>query len=416
MNILYLHQYFATPASSTSIRSYVFAKKLVDSGHKVTVITTDAFLENEQPYQISGHVKHYQFDGIEVRAVSSSYSNYMNKYQRIREFVKFSYMAQKIGKKQKNADLIFATSTPLTIGIPAMQLKRKLKIPYIFEVRDLWPEAPIQLGYLSSKPAITLARWLEKKIYQHAEHIIALSPGMAKGVIATSQKADKVSVIPNLADLNLFQDDNVDEHLRHRLIRQLDLEGKFVLTHIGAMGEANGLEHLVEAALHLKRKNIMNVKILIVGNGKTKPRLSAFCEQHALENVQFLDTIKKEEVPTYTSLANVTMTSFLPKPILATNSPNKFFDSLAAGKPIIVNSSGWTRKIVESEGIGYYADPKKPKDLASLLMVLSKHKNELAHMKPKIRSVATKKFSAEKLANDVLAIVSSIDKERSIKK
>ncbi|EUJ30974.1 group 1 glycosyl transferase [Listeria floridensis FSL S10-1187] len=283
MKILYLHQYFATLTSSTAVRSYVFAKHFVEQGHEVVMVTTDSFMKSETAYKEEQGIKYYNIDGIDVRAVASEYSNYMGKSARIKEFLNFMRQAEKVGKQVEDVDIIFATSTPLTIGIPAMRLSKKLKVPFVFEVRDLWPEAPIEMGYIRSKPMIYALKKLEKRIYKKASYIISLSPGMEKGVLDTGISKEKVSVISNLADTELFQDKNIDESLREEIIQKYELQNKFIMTHIGAMGEANGLEYLLRGADILQKQGNDDIAILIVGDGKTKPGLEAYAKEHNLK-------------------------------------------------------------------------------------------------------------------------------------
>ena len=414
MNIIYIHQYFATLSSSTSIRSFIFAKKLVEKNCHVTVITSDAFMKQEIPILTEKGVRHYDIDGIKVLAIKSNYSNSLGKFRRIIEFLKFMIRAYFIGAKLKNNDMIFATSTPLTIGIPAMALSKKLKIPFVFEVRDLWPEAPVQLGYIKNRLVKTSLFWLEKTIYEKAAHIICLSTGMAAGVAKLNIPSEKISVIPNLSDLELFSDKNIQYELRKKRIQDYGLKEKFLLTHIGAMGEANGLDYIINAAKILQTLDKNDtIRIMIVGDGKVKNRLVEQVENDQLTNILFVDMIKKEEVPTYLSMANVTITSFLPKPILATNSPNKFFDSMAAGIPIIVNSSGWTKEVVERYGIGYYVDPYHPYQLAELLLDLSTQKEKLAMMKEKIKIIAHENYDKELLSDRFFTILKSTAKSTS---
>lgn len=415
LNILYLHQYFATLSSSTSIRSFIFSQKLVENGHQVTVITTDAFMKQEEPYKITGDVKYYHIEGVEILAVHSDYSNFLGKKARIIEFLKFMRKAERVGKTLPNIDLIFATSTPLTIGITAMGLSKKLKVPFVFEVRDLWPEAPIQMGYIKSKPLQHILRRMEKRIYEKAAHIVCLSPGMADGVRLSGISEDKISVIPNLADLELFTDENINYSLKQEIKEKWNLENQFIISHIGAMGEANGLHYLLDAAERISKQNVPDIQFLIVGSGKTKPELVSECERRNIQNVIFLDMIEKRDVPTYLDLAHITITSFLPKPILATNSPNKFFDALAAGKPIIVNSDGWTREIVEKHKIGYYVDARNPQQLADLLIELKDNKETLRGLKKEIKAVAEAEFSARRAAKDLLGILEQVAMKRGQK-
>ena len=187
--ILYIHQYFRTPEDGGGIRSYLFAKHLVSKGYEVNMITTDQ-KEKFSGWRVS------DVDGIRVHKCSVVYNNSMSFTSRIIAFFKFMVLARKRVVKV-GGDMVFATSTPLTVAIPGMYAKKKLKIPFVFEVRDLWPELPIDMGYLNNLILKKLALWLEKKAYTEANHIIALSPGMRDGVLkATPEK--NVTTITNI--------------------------------------------------------------------------------------------------------------------------------------------------------------------------------------------------------------------------
>lgn len=412
MKIIYLHQYFATRNSITSTRSYEIAKKLVSKGHEVCVITTDTFLINEIPYKEEKGVKYFLVDGIEIRAKNNNYSNYMGTYQRVKSFLSFMNGAYKIGKKMKNVDILFSTSTPLTIAIPTMRLKQKLKIPYVFEVRDLWPEAPRQMEVIKSSLIFKVLKQLEKKTYKRADHIIGLSPGMVEGIAEYVAK-DKITMIPNMSDIDLFQNTTFSNKEKERVLKKYKLEGKFVLSHIGAMGEANGLEFLIDAATILKERGETNVVIAIGGDGKMKPRLEKMCQERKLENVIFYGYIPRKNIPIMTSMSHITMTSFKNLPILETNSPNKFFDSLAAGKPIIVNSSGWTKSIVEENEIGFYVNPQIPGELSDLLVKLQYRRNELSSLEEKIKKIAKRDYNADSLSSEVEQILVNVSRRNT---
>ncbi|EUJ38770.1 group 1 glycosyl transferase [Listeria weihenstephanensis FSL R9-0317] len=325
MRILYLHQYFATRNSHTGTRSYEFAKKLIEKGHEVYMLTTDTFLAGETPYKEEKNVKYYQIEGIEVIAMKNNYSNYMGLIKRGWSFFSYMQKAYKIGKKMRNIDIMFSTSTPLTIAIPTLRLQKKLKVPFVFEVRDLWPEAPKQMGAIKSKFILNQLEKLELKTYQKADHIISLSPGMTEGIVAVGIEQDKVTMVPNLSDLNLFDLEKNYEKEQREWRARFQLENQFLLLHLGAMGEANGLDYLVESAKVLKDRGREDIKVVISGDGKSKPRLERYCAKNRLTNVIFTGHVSRSDVPMITGLANITMTCFKPVPILKTNSPNKFF-------------------------------------------------------------------------------------------
>ena len=404
MKLIYLHQYFATRNSTTATRTYEIAKKLVQKGHQVTMITTDAFLQNEVPIKTTPHYREYLIDGIVVKAQHNHYENKMGFYQRTWAFLKYIGFAYVQGRKSAG-DLLLATSTPLTIAIPALMLHWCKSLDYVFEVRDLWPEAPKQMGVIKNPLLLKGLSLLEWTVYRHAKHIISLSPGMTAGILAQGIEQQKVTMIPNFSDLSLFQPKHIQPALQADLIKRLKLQNKFVLLHLGAMGEANGLMYLIEAAKILKKNGYQQIMIIIGGDGKVRAALQKECQSAGLVNVLLTGDIKRKDVPTMTSLANVTMTSFKNLPILATNSPNKFFDALAAGKPIIVNANGWTKEIVEKNQIGYYVRPDHPEDLAQLLVKLQDQQQYLKALAPKIRAIAQQNYSAERLTDQMEKIL-----------
>lgn len=407
MRILYVHQYFATRSGATGTRSYEFAKYLVGQGHHVTMITGDAQLPD---LPASEDVRVVDIDGIEVVAIPNRYSNYMTKAARIRSFLQFMMRSIREARKRSHFDVVFATSTPLTVGITGMLAKRRNKIPFVFEVRDLWPEAPVQMGVITSKPMIQALKTAERVIYRAADHIVALSPGMVDGVLAEGVPAHKVSMIPNCSDLDLFRPDiGRDE----QLVESLGLTGKFIAIHAGSMGEANGLMYVVEAAKVAKERGLDDLAFVLSGDGKTRPVLEAKCREYGLTNVVFTGSIKKQDMPKYVALADVTMTLFLPKPILGTNSPNKFFDAISAGKPVVVNTRGWVKDIVLQEQIGRAVAPERPDELVDALEELRAIPDELRAMGVRARALAEREYNRLQLAAQVEAIFEQVSTHRS---
>lgn len=205
MHILYLHQYFTTRAGSGGTRSYEFARYFVQNGHRVTIVTA---ADPQTPWA-GGWWRQRVVDGINVVEVRAGDTDYRRKTalgygQRMVAFLLFALASVIAVLRVARPDVVFATSTPLTIGIPGIIASRWHRVPLVFEVRDLWPEAPLQMGALRHPALILAARWLERTIYRHSRHIIALSPGMRQGILDTGVPPEKVSVIPNAADLDLF--------------------------------------------------------------------------------------------------------------------------------------------------------------------------------------------------------------------
>src|SRR5690554_3528059 len=195
MNILYIHQYFKTPREPGGTRSYWITQELLNNGHQVTMITADPKATQKR--------REVMIDGIKVIYLKEAYNQDMSVFTRLKAFLGFVWKSITEARKQKDIDLVIATSTPLTVGITALYMKWFKKVPYIFEVRDLWPEVPIQMGAFKSPLIVKPIRWFEKAIYKNAEHVIALSPGMQDGVIKYISK-EKTSMIPNMAKMDEF--------------------------------------------------------------------------------------------------------------------------------------------------------------------------------------------------------------------
>lgn len=374
MNILYIHQYFHTPKEPGGTRSYWIAQELIKNGHKVTMITTDQ--------KATQNRREVMIDGIKVIYLQEVYSQDMSIYTRLKAFLGFVWKSITEAKKQKKVDLVIATSTPLTVGITALYMKWLKKTPYIFEVRDLWPEVPIQMGAFKNPLIVISTRWFEKKIYKEAEHVIALSPGMQDGVVKYISK-EKTTMIPNMSKIDEFWEREKNIGLE----KELGLNtNSFKVIHFGSLGLANGAETIIESAILLKNDN--TVVFLFVGGGSTEDNLIKECNKHQLKNVKFLGKFPMKDTSEIVNLCDISMVSFKDLPILYTNSPNKLFDSLSAGKPIIVNSAGWTKDMVEKNNCGYYVNPNKPQELVNKILFLQKHPEIVKEMGEKSRELA----------------------------
>lgn len=386
MNILYIHQYFCTPSGPGGTRSYWISRELVKRGHQVTMITT-ARKSNQPGEKV--------VDGIRVIYLKNDYNNYMSAPRKVLSFLNFVRLAINTAEKEKGVDIVYATSTPLTVGYIAMQLKKKRGWRYVFEVRDLWPEFPIQIGAIKNKWAIKYLRRLERHIYERSEHVVALSPGMKAGVIKAGTPEEKVSMIPNMSKPDKFYPHEPNMEIANQF--GIDLS-KFNIIHFGSMGRANGLEYIINAAKIFQDKGDDSVRFLFLGSGATEPKLKALAEQYGLKNVSFHGNHKMDVLSEVVNCCQASITTFLNLPVLKTNSPNKLFDSLSAGKPIIVNSAGWTKDMVEKGNCGFFADPEKPSDLVSKLQFYMKDKELL-----KIWGENARKLSIEVYDKDILS-------------
>lgn len=393
MKILYIHQYFVTPEEQGGTRSYWFAKKLLEHGHEVVMVTSTLGDKSAGTYNV---------EGIKVIYVKNRYDNYFSKIKRIASFLKFIRLSIKVAMKEKDVDLVFATSTPLTVGFIALYLKWRKGWRYIFEVRDLWPEFPVQIGAMKNKWLITLLRWFEKTIYQKAEHVVALSPGMKDGVVERGIDKSKVTMIPNMSKPDLFY----PRLKRVEIMKKWGIDdAKFNIIHMGAMGVANGLEYIIDTALCLVNKGIHDVNFIFIGYGKIEPLLKQKCLQYQLSNVSFLGGHDLRETSEIVNCCDASITCFKNLPILYTNSPNKLFDSLSAGKPIIVNSAGWTKDLVEKNDCGFYVDPDSPVDFVEKILLYKDDVDRLNRWGVNARRLSEDVYDKSILSEDFVRVI-----------
>ena len=396
MDVLYFHQYFATRRRSTATRSYELARRLVERGHRVTIISRDTRrLETGRDGRPHGHlIARERVDGIDVLFLNIPYANRYPTPLRLASFGAFTIAAGVAGALERKPDVVLASSTPLTIGISGLATARLKKVPFVFEVRDLWPAVPVELGVLQNRPAVRSAEWLERRLYDGAAKIVVLSEGAQQDLERRGIPREKLSLIPNAADLDVFRPGVVDNGFRE----QHGLEGRFVALYAGAMGRANGLDQLVEAAEALRRRGDERVVIVAVGDGGERPRLQERVRELGLENLRFLPPVAKEELAGILGASDVTLTIFAPYPVLETNSPNKFFDSLAAGKPVVVNLDGWLRRLVEENDAGAWVPGGEPEALAWALSALAGDPERVERMGHNARALAEREFSRDLMA------------------
>jgi glycosyltransferase involved in cell wall biosynthesis len=392
MHILYIHQHFATPRGSTGTRSYEFARRWVEAGHKVTLITGYYDIGGLEPRK--GLMRKQTVDGINVIIVGSKYSNKQAYLLRIVSFLSFTLLSIYAGLRVKGVDVIYATSTPLTVGIPAIVLKWLKRTPFVFEVRDQWPEVPIELGIIKNKMFVKLLLWLEKAIYEQSSAVVALSPGMADGIRRVIGRQKSITVIPNCCDTDRFKPEIDGSGIR----REHGWQDKFVVIHFGAMGKANGLRFLVDAAGRLAEN--ADIHFVLIGNGSERQRIAEDIKQRGLGNIELLDSKPKEQLPKYVAACDLSAVVFADYPILQSNSANKFFDSLSAGKPVLLNYSGWQREILEANNAGMGCQLYAVDEFVQKILQLKENsaRTDKIKMGKNARALAEREFDRVKLA------------------
>ncbi len=406
MKVLYFHQHFSTPKYGGGIRSYEFAKKLKERGHEVTMVCGG----NKSfglPETKKAGVTRGVMDGIDVIQILVPYDNSFGKIKRMMSFLKFAWAGIKIAFSEKY-DVLFATSTPLTAGIPGIIVKLFKKIKFVFEVRDLWPDLLIAVG-LKNPLVVKPLRFLERQCYYKADACIGLSPGICEGINNRSKKGQRIELIPNGCDLNIFQPGN-RENLKLDGIKPTDKVAVFT----GAHGIANGLDAVLDAAKVLKDRGRNDIILVFIGNGNLKAGLMEGAKSEGLDNCRFYAPVPKYELSEIVCSSNIGLMTLknIPEYYYGT-SPNKFFDYIAAGIPVLNNYPGWLADMIKENKCGIVVEPDNPEAFADGLIYLADHSEECEKMGNNGRKLAETSFDRSALGNQFVDFLEDVCDKRN---
>ncbi len=395
MRILYLHQYFVPPDTSGGTRSYEFARRLIAAGHDVCMVTSSAMLPTQ--YQNQEHIYEAEIAGIPTVVIPVAYGNEMSFGERIRAFARFAILAS-IEATRRPADVIFATSTPLTIAVPGIVGRIWQRIPLVFEVRDLWPELPIAIGALQNPLARMGASMLEWLAYHASAEIIALSPGMADGIKRRGIADERVTIIPNSCDIELFDvPAERGQHIR-ACIPGLSADQPLIV-YTGTFGKINNVGYLVDVAAALYHL-APDARILLVGAGAEHDHIVDRARARGVfeRNLWVWKPISKTEMPDLLAAATIATSLFLPIRPMWNNSANKFFDALAAGKPIAINYGGWQADLLRETGAGIVLSAYDPTEAAHAIATFINDKERLRQASQAARNLARTQFDRDHMA------------------
>jgi len=364
MKILLIHQYFKDQDVTGGARFNEMARVWYEKGHEITVIAgnLDGSQKRNERYKGKFVTKTNQ-NGIEVWRCNVSESYNVNFLGRLWGYFSFVFSGTYAGifKIKGKYDLILVTSPPLFVGITAYVISKIKGIPFVFEVRDLWPESAIDTGVLKNKAIIKFSFWFEKFIYSRAKLINVLTPAFYK--ILRDQKnipENKLIMIPNAADF-VLSDDLLRNFNREVFRREHGFENKFVITYVGAHGVANVLDQILDAAILLKDTS---VHFVLVGSGMKKESLIKRANQQKITNVQFYDSVPKNEVFKFILASEMGTSVLLKNDTFKTVYSNKTFDYMSCKKPIIMAIDGVSRELLEQADAGVFVEPENPNDYA----------------------------------------------------
>jgi glycosyltransferase involved in cell wall biosynthesis len=394
LNILVIYQYFGTPLGSWSTRIYELTRRWVKAGHKVTVITSPY---DKSDIKADGFVSRQNIEGINLIVIDSGDSNRLSKGIRAYRALRFSLVSIYYALKEP-ADVVLSSSGPITVAIPGLLRNKLRKTPFVFEVRDLWPLGGIVMGKIRNPLIKTILLWFEKYTYKKAKAIVTCSIGQMDNIKNRLGFEEKLHVIPNASDNELFGKYEALTNEQRSVIGD-----KPYVLHLGSLGFIHNCSYLIEVARH-----IPEIPMVFVGDGAERNDLEALVEKYQLSNVFFLGQMPKKDTVAWMSNCELSLFTTLDNIIQDTSSPNKVFDSFAAGKPVIQTTRGWIYDLIAREHCGFNADPQKPEDFAFKVKEYFKlGVEEKDKISASAKRLSQTQFDREELANEYLTIISN---------
>ena len=393
MHVLYIHQHFSTPSGAAGTRSYEMARRLIAQGHCVTMVCGSYKAGKTGLQQRFRHSRREgEVDGIQVIEFDLAYSNHDGLARRTAVFLRYALGAMGLALTRRY-DLLLETSTPLTASLPGLVARWLRGKPFVFEVRDLWPELPRAMGVIRNRALLAVLGALEWVACRSATRCIALAPGIAQGIAKTGVDPRRIEVVANGCDISLFQSPGVP--WRPPGIPPENLLAVFTGTH----GPANGLNAVLDAAAILLARGRYDISLVLAGDGKCKPALVQRARDQGLSNVMFVEPMPKAELAGLLAGADLGIQCLADIPAFYFGtSPNKFFDYIAAGLPVLNNYPGWLAKMIESEGLGFAVPPRDSAAFADALERAAGNRGETRRM-----GARAVDFARHNFARDILA-------------
>ena len=404
MHILLIHQAFAAIDEPGGTRHHEIARYLVNQGHRVTIIASPvSYLTGKSD---PSSVTQQEQPGIKIRRVYTYPALHRSFLHRIFSFFSVMFSSFIAGLRVKEVDIVWGTSPPIFQSITAWAVANIKRIPFLLEIRDLWPAFAIAVGVLRQPFIIMASEWLERFLYQHADLVVVNSPGFIKHT--QERGAENVELVPNGSDTSMFNPQKIDLEST----QSLRFPGKFVALYAGAHGMSNDLEVVLQAAVLLRERP--DILILLLGDGKEKPALQDLAQEMALSNLQFLPPIPKNEMPTALAAADACIAILKPIPLYGTVYPNKVFDYMAAGKPVLLAMEGVIREVIEAAGAGLVIPPGDPAALAKGIIYLADHEGESREMGSRGREYVKQHFDRQIQAEIFATLIEDLSKVNKV--
>ncbi len=402
MHILLIHQAFTALNEAGGTRHYEIATHLIATGHRMTIITSPISYLTGQKSANSSQKSQTPTNGLRIFRTYAYPALHKSFIHRVINFFSFMLSSFLKGLQIRQVDLVWGTSPPIFQAVSAWLVARLKRVPFLLEVRDLWPAFAIEAGILRNPLLIRLSLWLERFLYSHADLVVVNSPGYIEHV--KEKGAKHIEMIPNGSDASMFKPQEKGLDLR----KKYGLENKFLVVYAGAHGISNDLPVILHAAKLLTKNT--KIHFILVGDGKEKTALQQKAHEMQLTNLTFIDPVSKNQMADILAAADACIAILKPLELYKTTYPNKVFDYMAAGRPVLLVIDGVIRKVVEEAKCGLFVQPGNADDLVKMTIRLSQHSAKAREMGKAGRQYIIKKFDRLALADQFIGVFQELMK------
>ena len=408
MKILFLSHYFPPEGNAPATRVHEMCKRWVKSGHRVTVVTCAPNVPTGKVYE--GYRNRWRqretIDGIEVVRVWTFIAANKGTFLRVLNYLSYMISATLAGLSAERPDVCIATSPQFFCGWAGALVSRLRRLPFVLEVRDIWPDSIVAVGAMNSRPPIRFLEWLEKKLYAAADRIVTVGDGYRRQLLEKGCTPERVTVVTNGIGKDTLVKAAPDEHLR----KKMGLTDCFVCSYIGTIGMASGLDVVLRAARLMKEQQRHDVRFLLIGDGAVREELQRKATAEELGNVQFAGLQPKGSIPQWLALTDACLIHLKKQDLFRSVLPSKLLDACAAAKPVILGVEGFAAELLQKMDCGICIEPENEAELAGAVMKLQDHPALGRRMGESGRTYVVQHFDLDALAQRYLDTLQEIQR------
>ena len=409
MHVLLIHQAFASPKQQGGTRHLELGSRFVSAGNDFTIVASRINYATGEAVASSGSSEEY--DGVRVLRAPVFGGTAKSYVRRIVSWISFMLSSVRTAMRVRDVDVVMGTTPPILQALSAWLVAALKRKPLLLEIRDLWPEFAIDVGLLKNPVLIWTARRLESFLYRRAAHLLVNSPAYRDYLIDKGVRPEKVSFIANGVDPSMFTaaaEGPTAENGGLAVRDEFQLHEEFLVTYAGAVGMANDLGVVLDAADRLRDRE--NVRFLIVGDGKERANLEARMQELELPNVIFAGSRPKEDMPRYLAASDACLATLKDVPMFRTTYPNKVFDYMAAARPIVLGIDGVIREVVDAAAGGLYVHPGNAEELADAVRALADAPDRGREMGRRGREYVSLHFNRDQQAEEFCELMAKVDR------